>query len=50
MGADAIKNMPPWPPKIPEKEKAANKEPEVMEMETEADREYLCEKIKEKLK
>ena len=49
-GGDAIKNMPPWPPKIPEKEKAANKEPEVMEMETEADREYLCEKIKEKLK
>jgi len=49
-GADAIKNMPAWPPKIPEKEKAATKDPEVMEMETEADREFLCEKIKEKLK
>ena len=49
-GADAIKNMPAWPPKIPEKEKATTKDPEVMEMETEADREFLCEKIKEKLK
>lgn len=49
-GADAVRLMPPWPPKMAEKEKAMIKEPEAMEIETEADRELLCEKIVAKLK
>lgn len=41
--------MPAIPNKMPEKEKALIKEPAFMELEVEADRELLCEKILSRL-
>lgn len=46
---EAIKLMPALPAKMQEKEKAMIKDPFAMEVEAEADRELLCEKIVTKL-
>lgn len=48
-GADAVRAMPALPSKLPEKEKVLIKDPSAMELEVEADRQILCEKILERL-
>ena len=47
--SEAVRLMPALPAKMAEKEKAMIKEPQAMEIEVEADRELLCEKIVAKL-
>lgn len=44
-GVEAVRLMPALPSKLPEREKVLIKEPLAMELEAEADREVLCEKI-----
>jgi hydrocephalus-inducing protein len=47
--SEAVRLMPALPAKMAEKEKAMIKDPQAMEIEVEADRELLCEKIVAKL-
>ena len=47
--SEALRLMPTLPAKMQEKEKAMIKDPQAMEVEAEADRELLCEKIVAKL-
>jgi hydrocephalus-inducing protein len=48
-GSEAVRLMPALPSKLPERERALIKEPQAMEVEAEAERELLCDKIVAKL-